>query len=179
VQNRNKVFESAKARNIHEYNARHSKKMAFKVLIIDELADLIEKDKANREDQVANEEETDLKVIDSIKRLIQVSRAAGIHVIACTQRTTVDIVSGSTKTNFTTRISLKLPQSNDSKAILGENGAEHLLGKGDMLVKSNDSDELKRYHAPFVRMEDIELILNQRDSILDSLFFDTNNTIGE
>jgi S-DNA-T family DNA segregation ATPase FtsK/SpoIIIE len=73
------------------------------------------------------------------------------------------------KANFPTRIALKLPSQIDSRTILDEKGAENLLGNGDMLVRMQDSDELKRFHAPFVRLEDIDIILNQREMILESL----------
>jgi DNA segregation ATPase FtsK/SpoIIIE, S-DNA-T family len=169
VQNRNKVLEKAGCRNILEFNQKSKSKMAFKILIIDELADLIEKDKYHREEQKAMEEELDLKAIDAIKRLIQVSRAAGIHIIACTQRTSVDIVTGTVKANFPTRISLRLPTKTDSRTILDENGAENLLGNGDMLLKAANSDGLERFHAPFVRIEDIKFILEQNAQIKEAL----------
>lgn len=169
VQNRNKFLEKFGARNIDEYNQKAKKKMAYKVLIIDELADLIEKDKYKREENKTMEIENDLKAIDAIKRLIQVSRAAGIHIIACTQRTSVDVVSGTVKANFPTRISLKLPSQIDSRTILDEKGAENLLGKGDMLIRHADTDILERYHAPFVSMEDIKFILDQKEMIQEQL----------
>lgn len=170
VQNRNKFLERAGARNIDEYNQGRTKgRMAYKVLIIDELADLIEKDKYQREENKMNEEENDLKAIDAIKRLIQVSRAAGIHIIACTQRTSVDVVTGVVKANFGTRISLRLPSQVDSRTILDQKGAENLLGKGDMLIKHADSDTLERYHAPFISMKDIEFILAQKEQIQEQL----------
>lgn len=162
VQNRNKFLERANCRNILEFNAKvgnYTKgRMKFKVLIIDELADLIIKGKLE-----------EINVIAGLCALIQVCRAAGVHVIACTQRTTVDVVSGTTKVNFPTRIALRLPTKTDSRTILDENGAEMLLGKGDMLIKSESSDELHRYHAPFVKMSDIELILAEQDKIKEVL----------
>lgn len=187
VQNRNKFLKASGSRNIKEYNDTHKKKMAYKVLIIDELADLIEKDKYARQtlketikackaDKVDAPEMT-MKVIDSLQRLVQVSRAAGIHIIACTQRTSTDVINGTIKANFPTRISLRLPSWIDSKTILDEKGAENLLGKGDMLIKSPENDTPQRFHAPFVRMEDIKFILQQREMILDSLFFDSNSEI--
>lgn len=177
VQNRNKLLEKSKCRNIAEYNDKHSKKMAYKVLIIDELADLIQKDKAVRQEMMEMNKAMDmpakdgleLSVMDAIKRLIQVSRASGIHIIACTQRTSVDIITGSVKVNFPTRISLRLPSGTDSRTILDEKGAENLLGKGDMLLKSEKHDSLQRFHAPFVRIEDIKYILDQREEIKEMM----------
>jgi S-DNA-T family DNA segregation ATPase FtsK/SpoIIIE len=160
VQNRNRILESRGCRNISEYNEKFGNKgkMKFKVLIIDELADLIIKGKIK-----------EVNVIAGLCALLQVCRAAGIHVIACTQRSTVDIISGTTKVNFPTRIALRLPTKTDSRTILDENGAEMLLGKGDMLIKSADSDELRRFHAPFVQINDIELILSQQEQIKEAL----------
>lgn len=169
VQNRNKFLEKSGCRNIIEYNEKFKSKMAYKVLIIDELADLIEKDKYNREEQKAREEDLDLKAIDAIKRLIQVSRAAGVHIITCTQRTSVDIVTGTVKANFPTRISLRLPTKTDSRTILDENGAENLLDNGDMLVKRSNSDQLERFHACFVKIEDIKEIIEQQEFVKNSL----------
>jgi len=179
VQNRNKVFERNSVRNIREYNAldvAKKNKMAYKVIIIDELADLIEKDKAEREGVDGFPYP---RVIDGLKRIIQVSRAAGIHIIACTQRTSVDIVSGTVKANFPTRISLRLPSSVDSRVILGTNGAENLLGKGDMLVQKSDSDILERFHAPFVQLSDIEWVVKNKQIILDSTTIEWPDIIGE
>lgn len=179
VQNRNKVFEKNQVRNIREYNAlpvAKKNKMAYKVIIIDELADLIEKDKGERENV---EGFPYPRVIDGLKRIIQISRAAGIHIIACTQRTSVDVVSGTVKANFPTRISLRLPSSIDSRVILGTNGAENLLGRGDMLVQSGDTDQLVRYHAPFVQLTDIEWVVKNKQTILDTLNVEWPDTIGE
>lgn len=169
VQIRNELFEQSQVRNIREYNNISEKRLPYILVIIDELADLIEKDKINQEEWKRNKEEPETKVIDSLRRLIQICRASGVHIIACTQRTSVDIISGTVKANFPTRISLRLPSSVDSRVILGQNGAENLLGKGDMLVQRSDSDILERYHAPFVRLEDIKNILAQADMIKESL----------
>lgn len=180
VQNRNKIFEAKKVRNIREYNAleeiKSQNRMAYKVIIIDELADLIEKDKAERE---GIDDFLYPKVIDGLKRIIQISRAAGIHIIACTQRTSVDIINGTVKANFPTRISLRLPSSVDSRVILGANGAENLLGKGDMLVQKADSDILERFHAPFVQLSDIEWIVKNKQAIRDTVNIDWPDVIGD
>jgi S-DNA-T family DNA segregation ATPase FtsK/SpoIIIE len=169
VSNRNYLLEKSKVRNIQEYNQLDGvTKMPYIVLVIDELADLIERDKEFRKNAV-KKEELEPKVIDALRRLIQICRAAGLHVIACTQRTSVDVVTGIVKTNFPTRISLKLPSAVDSKTILDSKGAENLLGKGDFLLKSQESDSLKRFHSPFVNLEDVKMILEQKEMILDSL----------
>lgn len=176
VISRNTRMLSVGARNINEYNSNFCGEMTHIVLIIDELADLIEKDIIVREEikQKAREDGerpnySNPTVSESLKRLIQICRASGVHVIACTQRTSTDIISGTIKSNFPTRISLRLPTAIDSRTILGEGGAEHLLGKGDMMIKTGDSEELKRYHGPYVRLTDIEMIMTQQDMIKESL----------
>ena len=159
-------LSGAKVRNIREYNSLGLTKMPYIVIVIDELADLIMHDKALRDERKQNELDHDEpKVIESIKRLIQICRAAGVHIIACTQRTSVDVVSGTVKANFPARISLRLPTSTDSRTILGQIGAENLLGKGDMLVQRPDCDNLERYHGPFVRLDDIAQVIMHQDMI--------------
>lgn len=169
VQKRNSLFEKSKVRNISEYNKIQEENhinLPYIVLIIDELADLIEKDKEERAKYGGKDKDCpEPKVIDALKRLIQICRASGVHVIVCTQRTSVDIITGVVKSNFPTRISLRLPQWQDSVTILGERGAEGLLGKGDMLVKRGDNNTLERFHGPFVRLEDIESILEQQEML--------------
>lgn len=175
MQKRNRLLEQERVRNIDEYNKRmveyeaDGKRLALKlpyiVLVIDELADLIEKDKIERAKYGKAKDCPEPSVTESLKRLIQICRASGVHVIACTQRTSVDIVSGSIKANFPTRISLRLPSYRDSMTIIDEGGAENLLGKGDMLLKRSDSDGLERYHGPFVKLEDIGTILEQQEMI--------------
>lgn len=171
VEHRNRRMEMEGVRNIAEYNALGKDYLPHILLIIDELSDLIEKDNVIRaeENKIARNEHANPKVIDSIKRLIQICRASGVHVIACTQRTSVDVVSGIVKANFPARISLKLPAAIDSKVILDCSGAEALLGNGDMLVKDANREEIVRYHAPFVRLEDIAMIISQMDMIKQSL----------
>lgn len=165
---RTTLFESKSVRNIVEYNtAFPDDKLNYIVLVIDEFADLMgrHKEKAGFYGKEYGEIAPDL----SLARLTQIARAAGIHVILCTQRSSAKIIHGDLKANFPTRIALKLPSQIDSRTILDEKGAENLLGKGDMLVRMQDSDELKRFHAPLVRLEDIDAILNHREMILESL----------
>lgn len=150
IQERMNLFVSKSVRNIKEYNNLNLNKLPYVVVVIDEYADLKEHRKS------AN---------DDIQRIAQIARAAGVHLILCTQRTTVDVVGGTIKANFPTRIALRLPQANDSRAIISESGAENLLGNGDMLVKSSTSNTIERYHGPFVRLEDIESIINQREML--------------
>ena len=113
------------------------------VVIVDELADLMV--------TVGKEVEV------LIQRLSQKSRAAGIHLIMATQRPSVDVITGVIKANLPTRISFAVTSRIDSRTILGEQGAEQLLGKGDMLYKPN-TDPIKRVHGPFVSDEEVERI---------------------
>ena len=115
------------------------------VLIVDELADLMV--------TVGKE----IEVL--IQRLSQKSRAAGIHLIMATQRPSVDVITGVIKANLPTRISFHVTSRIDSRTILGEQGAEQLLGKGDMLYKPN-TDPIKRVHGPFVSDEEVEEVAN-------------------
>lgn len=116
------------------------KPLPFIVVIVDEMADLM---------IVAGKE-----IESSIQRLAQMARAAGIHLIMATQRPSVDVITGVIKANFPTRISFHVTSKVDSRTILGEMGAEQLLGKGDMLFMSGGS-RIKRIHGPFV--DDIEV----------------------
>ncbi|MFC6620800.1 DNA translocase FtsK [Novosphingobium panipatense] len=115
------------------------------VLIVDELADLMV--------TVGKE----IEVL--IQRLSQKSRAAGIHLIMATQRPSVDVITGVIKANLPTRVSFAVTSRIDSRTILGEQGAEQLLGKGDMLYKPS-SDPIKRVHGPFVSDEEVEHVAN-------------------
>ena len=116
----------------------------YLVVIIDELADLML--------TAAREVET------SIVRLAQLARAAGIHMILATQRPSVDVVTGLIKANFPCRISFQVTSKHDSRTILDSGGAEHLLGKGDMLFKPSGS-KLQRLHAPFVSDEEVMAVV--------------------
>ena len=93
---------------------------------------------------------------EKFQKIVQKSRATGIHMIAATQRPDVKVVSGTIKANFPARLSLRLPTSADSKTVLGTGGAEHLLSKGDMLYVSPNRPGMQRLHAPWVELRDIE-----------------------
>jgi S-DNA-T family DNA segregation ATPase FtsK/SpoIIIE len=155
------------ARNIREYNTLCSnigeKELPYYVVVIDELADVIGQDKELAKDESKDDKRTRIAV--SLASLAQISRASGIHIIAATQRPSIQIISGDIKTNFPTRISFKLPTSVDSRVILDENGAECLLGRGDYLFKTAESSEVKRAHSAFVSMTDIATVLSQHEAI--------------
>jgi S-DNA-T family DNA segregation ATPase FtsK/SpoIIIE len=162
---RMQTLQGATCRNIQEYHAM-GYKMPYKVLIIDEFADLLEQDREAKREKYSDASEC-AKVDDQLKRLVQIARAVGIHIIAGTQRTSVKVVSGDIKANFPCRVSLKLPTGFDSVTILGEYGAETLLGKGDMLISMPASEVLQRYHGPFVKASDISWIITELDYIRD------------
>ncbi len=119
--------------------------LPFIVVIVDEMADLM---------LVAGKE-----IETSIQRLAQMARAAGIHIIMATQRPSVDVITGVIKANFPTRISFQVTSKIDSRTILGEQGAEQLLGKGDMLYMAGGS-KITRIHGPFVADSEVEKIVS-------------------
>ena len=157
---------AAGVRNIREYNTLVGPEnaMPFIVLLIDEYGDLKLQDDAERKG-ASDDRKAVPRVNEYMQRLVQVCRAVGIHVILGTQRTSVDIIDGSIKANFQARVSLRLPTQIDSRTILDSPGAETLLGKGDMLLLSPNSEKLQRYHGPFVNLEDIGRVLMDLDMI--------------
>lgn len=128
-----------------EQIAMEMKTLPFIVVIVDEMADLM---------LVAGKE-----IETSIQRLAQMARAAGIHIIMATQRPSVDVITGVIKANFPTRISFQVTSKIDSRTILGEQGAEQLLGKGDMLYMAGGS-KITRIHGPFVADDEVERIVS-------------------
>ena len=120
-------------------------KMPFIVVVVDEMADLM---------MVAGKE-----IEACIQRLAQMARASGIHLIMATQRPSVDVITGTIKANFPTRMSFQVTSKVDSRTILGEQGAEQLLGMGDMLYMAGGS-KIMRVHGPFVSDEEVEEIVN-------------------
>lgn len=158
------------ARNAREWNELGvGEYFAHHVVIIDELADLINQDEASRMYNAGDYAVKWLPVKERLKNLTQICRAAGIHIIAATQRTSVKIISGDIKANFPTRIALRLPTQVDSRTILSQKGAESLLGKGDMLVESLGSDTPQRFHGAFVSNNDIASILSAASQIREQL----------
>ena len=117
--------------------------MPYIVVVVDEMSDLM---------LVAGKE-----IENYIQKLSQMARAAGIHIIMATQRPSVDVITGTIKANFPTRISFQVTSKIDSRTILGEQGAEQLLGKGDMLFMTS-ANKMIRIHAPFVSEDEIEKI---------------------
>jgi DNA segregation ATPase FtsK/SpoIIIE, S-DNA-T family len=145
MENRYKLMTKEGVRNIDGYNSKHSLAMPFIVVVVDEMSDLM---------LVAGKE-----IENYIQKLSQMARAAGIHIIMATQRPSVDVITGTIKANFPTRISFQVTSKIDSRTILGEQGAEQLLGKGDMLYMSS-ANRIVRIHAPFVSEIEIEKVNN-------------------
>ncbi len=118
--------------------------LPYIVIVVDEFADLMMQQGKDVEASVA--------------RLAQKARAAGMHVILATQRPSVDVITGMIKANFPTRIAFRVAQKVDSRTILDEQGAEHLLGRGDMLVKMNGSNDTRRVQCPFCSEEEVQRV---------------------
>ncbi|MFO0549400.1 MAG: DNA translocase FtsK [Polyangiaceae bacterium] len=120
------------------------KPLPFIVIVVDEFADLMMQQGKDVEAAVA--------------RLAQKARAAGMHVILATQRPSVDVITGMIKANFPTRVAFRVAQKVDSRTILDEQGAEHLLGRGDMLVKMNGTNDVRRVQCPFISEEETQRV---------------------
>ena len=138
-------FDDNTGEPIFETETFKPEKLPFIVVVVDEMADLM---------MVAGKE-----IEACIQRLAQMARASGIHLIMATQRPSVDVITGTIKANFPTRISFQVTSKIDSRTILGEMGAEQLLGMGDMLYMAGGG-KITRIHAPFVSDEEVELIVN-------------------
>jgi len=145
MESRYRLMTKEGVRNIDGYNLKHKLPMPYIVVVVDEMSDLM---------LVAGKE-----IENYIQKLSQMARAAGIHIIMATQRPSVDVITGTIKANFPTRISFQVSSKIDSRTILGEQGAEQLLGKGDMLFMSS-ANRIVRIHAPFVSDDEIEKVNN-------------------
>ncbi|MBY8976512.1 DNA translocase FtsK [Rhodobacteraceae bacterium NNCM2] len=138
-------FDEATGEPIYETETFEPEEMPFIVVIVDEMADLM---------MVAGKE-----IEACIQRLAQMARASGIHLIMATQRPSVDVITGTIKANFPTRISFQVTSKIDSRTILGEQGAEQLLGQGDMLYMAGGG-KIRRVHGPFVSDEEVEEVVH-------------------
>ena len=170
MESRYRLMTKEGVRNIDGYNAKHTITMPYIVVVVDEMSDLM---------LVAGKE-----IENYIQKLSQMARAAGIHIIMGTQRPSVDVITGTIKANFPTRISFQVTSKIDSRTILGEQGAEQLLGKGDMLYMSS-ANRIVRIHAPFVSENEIEKVNNylrseaEPDYIDEILNFVDEKEVGE
>ena len=170
MESRYKLMTRVGVRNIDGYNSKHKLPMPYIVVIVDEMSDLM---------LVAGKE-----IEGYIQKLSQMARAAGIHIIMATQRPSVDVITGTIKANFPTRISFQVTSKIESRTILGEQGAEQLLGKGDMLYMSS-ANKIIRIHAPYVSENEIEKINNflrsqaEPDYVDEILNFADEKEIGQ
>jgi S-DNA-T family DNA segregation ATPase FtsK/SpoIIIE len=159
MERRLKLLASRSVRNIDQYNklfehgtpslfedGEEQEPLPYILIIIDELADLMMLDKANVE--------------EAITRLAQMARAVGIHLILATQRPSVDVITGLIKANVPTRMSFRLATKVDSRTILDSNGAEALLGRGDMLFLPPGTSRVQRVHAPFVTEKETAAVVD-------------------
>jgi DNA segregation ATPase FtsK/SpoIIIE, S-DNA-T family len=137
----NKLFDNG---SDYLFDDADQEPLPYIIIIIDELADLMMLDRANVE--------------ESITRLAQMARAVGIHLVLATQRPSVDVITGLIKANIPTRISFRLATKVDSRTIIDSNGAESLLGKGDMLYLPPGTSRVHRLHAPFVTEKEISAV---------------------
>jgi DNA segregation ATPase FtsK/SpoIIIE, S-DNA-T family len=137
-------FDPASGQPVFETEEQEPKTIPYIVVIIDEMADLM---------MVAGKD-----IEGAVQRLAQMARAAGIHVVMATQRPSVDVITGTIKANFPTRVSFQVTSRIDSRTILGEQGAEQLLGQGDMLYMAGGG-RISRLHAPFVSDREVEDIV--------------------
>jgi S-DNA-T family DNA segregation ATPase FtsK/SpoIIIE len=140
-----------------------AKQMPYIVVIIDELADLM---------MVAGK---DVEI--QIVRIAQMARAAGIHLIIATQRPSVDVVTGLIKANFPSRVAFRVSSKIDSRTILDAQGAEKLLGRGDMLFMHASSPELKRVHGAYVSDVEVERVVNFLRQQRDVEYLDLNQAL--
>ncbi len=163
-------FDQNTGEPLYEEQREEPRALPFIVIIVDEMADLM---------MVAGKE-----IEGCIQRLAQMARAAGIHLIMATQRPSVDVITGTIKANFPTRISFQVTSKIDSRTILGEMGAEQLLGMGDMLYMANGG-KVTRVHGPFVSDAEVEEIVSHlkkqgepeyREEILDPKNIENNNS---
>ncbi len=187
MEKRYKLLRRARVRSIKDYNSRPQQAELFPesmtgaeennlpqtlpyiVIVIDEVADIMS--------TVGKEVE------NYIMRLTQKSRAVGIHLILATQRPTVDVITGTIKANILGRIALKVVQKNDSRTILDEQGAECLIGKGDMIVRDTKTNQLIRTQCAWVSSDEItrvtEHVRSQQPVIFDDAFLSRMETIKE
>ncbi|HUF56399.1 MAG TPA: DNA translocase FtsK, partial [Thermohalobaculum sp.] len=143
-------FDEGTGEPLYETEAFEPEEIPFIVVIVDEMADLM---------MVAGKE-----IEACIQRLAQMARASGIHLIMATQRPSVDVITGTIKANFPTRISFQVTSKIDSRTILGEQGAEQLLGQGDMLYMAGGG-RIRRVHGPFVSDEEVEEVVAHLKSL--------------
>jgi S-DNA-T family DNA segregation ATPase FtsK/SpoIIIE len=157
-------FDSETGRPVFENEPLEAERLPYIVVVVDEMADLM---------LVAGKD-----IESAIQRLSQMARAAGIHIIMATQRPSVDVVTGTIKANFPTRIGFQVTSKIDSRTILGEQGAEQLLGQGDMLYMAGGG-RITRVHGPFVSDEDVESVVKFLKTQGDPVYIEAITTEEE
>lgn len=169
MEQRYENMAQAGVRNIYDYRAHAQKNnlenMPFIVVVIDELADLM---------MTSGKE-----VEDAIIRISQMARAAGIHIIAATQRPSVDVITGLIKVNFPSRISFRVTSKIDSRTILDASGADKLLGRGDMLFLDANDAVLKRAHGAYVLDKEVQQVIAHIRSQRPTDYLDLKQVISE
>ena len=145
MERRYSLMNEENTRSLEGYNEKSLEKLPYIVVFIDEMADLM---------MTAGKE-----VEHYVQRLAQMARACGIHLVMATQRPSVDIITGSIKANFPSRISFQVASKYDSRTVLGEIGAEQLLGNGDMLMSQNGGN-IKRYQSAFISDNEVNKLIN-------------------
>ena len=147
MESRYKLLAKEGCRNIEEYNQRSNLRMSYLCIVIDELADLMLSREAG-------------EIENRIAKLAQMSRAVGIHLILATQRPSVDVITGVIKANFPARLAFQVSSKTDSRTILDANGADKLLGRGDMLYLPPGRAEPERLHGPFISTAETQNIVS-------------------
>lgn len=138
------LFKDNVVRNLEEFNEKSSYKLPTIIIVVDEMADLM----------MTKKQEVENKIV----RLAQLARATGIHLILATQRPSVNVITGLIKANIPARISLAVSQGVDSRVIIDQQGAETLIGKGDMLVKTPDNAKIRRLQGAFVGTDEVNKV---------------------
>lgn len=146
MDSRYRVLAKEGCRNIEDYNRKSGQRMSYLMIVIDELADLMLSREAG-------------EIESRIAKLAQMARAVGIHLVVATQRPSVDVITGVIKANFPARIAFQVASKTDSRTILDINGAESLLGRGDMLYIPPGQAEAVRLHGPFISTQETEKVV--------------------
>jgi S-DNA-T family DNA segregation ATPase FtsK/SpoIIIE len=169
MEQRYEIMAAYGVRNIGEYHAlrkdAQAPQMPFMVVIIDELADLMMT--------------TGREIEETLARIAQMARAAGIHVIIATQRPSVDVITGIIKVNFTARISFKVTSKVDSRTILDDVGAEKLLGRGDMLFMHGNDPHIRRVHGAYITDQEIEFVVQSIKKQRAAQYLDLQNFLQQ